>query len=373
MLSLLAMLAQVPTEPRPGIDTLALEPWQWLGMVALAAGSLAVGAGLQWLVVRGGHWIASRTKAEWDDKLVGILPAPSWLFLGLMLFFLGLPFLNLPEASQATVAVLVRVFLIIIVTWFVSRLLSLAVDVLQTVLAKQVTDENRRRSLQTQIAVPRAILRFVIIVVGVGLVLMQFEVVRSVGISLMASAGLAGIIVGLAAQRTIANILAGIQLAFFQPIRIGDTVVIENEQGTIEEISLTYVIVKLWDQRRLIVPVSQFLEKPFQNWTKLGNELQGTVFLHVDYTVAIDDVRHEVGRILKDAELWDQRAQSVQVTNLTGHTVEIRIVVSAKDSATLWDLRCLVREKLLGWLQAKGKDYLPVERVEMHEKKKKEK
>lgn len=358
------MLAQV-SELRPGLETLSLEPWQWLGLAGLAAGALAVAAGLQWLLVRLARWIASRTRPDWDDKLVAIFPAPAWLFLGLVLFHMGLSLLNLPPPARETVGLVVRVLLIIIVTWLASRLLSRGAEIMQALLARQVADENRLRSLQTQIAVPRAILRFVIILVGVALVLMQFEVVRSLGISLMASAGLAGIIVGLAAQRTLGNILAGIQLAFFQPIRIGDTVVVESEQGTIEEIGLTYVVVKIWDERRLIVPVSQFLEKPFQNLTKVGSELQGTVSLYGDYSLPVDEVRAEVRRILDGTELWDKRSHKVEVTNLTERSVELRIAVSARNSSTLGDLRCLLREKLLAWLQTKGKGYLPVERVEL--------
>ena len=261
----------------------------------------------------------------------------------------------------------VRILFVVTGTWLVTRLVTFAASLAEAFLVRDVTDEGRVRSIRTQIAVPARMVRAAVYVIGVALVFMQFEVVRSVGVSLMASAGLAGIILGFAAQRTIGNVFAGVQLAITQPIRIGDVVIVENEWGWIEEISLTYVVVKVWDLRRLVLPVGYFLERPFQSWTKAVPDILGTVFVYTDYTVPVDAIRAELRRTLENegAPLWDGKVQGVQVTDLRDKTVEVRLLVSAKDSPTAWDLRCLVREKMLTWLQSLGKAHLPMHRVEL--------
>jgi small-conductance mechanosensitive channel len=265
------------------------------------------------------------------------------------------------------VDVVVHTLLIVALTVLVLRLITIAAGWLEAYLGRHVTDENRRRSIHTQIVLPRAILRFVATVVGAALILLQFDIVRNVGVSLLASAGLVGIVIGLAAQRAVSNLLAGIQITIFQPIRIGDVVVVEGEWGHVEEIGLTNVVVKVWDLRRLVLPVSYFLEKPFQNWTRGPTDLLGTVFLYTDYSVSVGEVRAEVSAILAETPLWDRRAQGVQVTNLTAESVEVRVLVSAGDGGALWDLRCLVREKLLVWLQTRGAAHVPVNRVSLRQ------
>ena len=182
---------------------------------------------------------------------------------------------------------------------------------------------------------------------------------------MLASAGIAGIILGFAAQKTLGNFIAGIQLAFAQPIRIDDVVIIENEWGWIEEISLTYVVVRIWDLRRLIVPVSYFIEKPFQNWTRISSDLLGTVFIYADYTIPVNEVREEMTRILNGSPRWDKKVNVLQVTNADNRTIELRALMSAADSPTAWDLRCEVREKLLEFLQKRYPESLPRVRLDM--------
>jgi small-conductance mechanosensitive channel len=194
--------------------------------------------------------------------------------------------------------------------------------------------------------------------------LLQFEVVRSIGLSLLASAGVAGIVLGLAAQRTLGSLFAGIQLSITQPIRIGDDVIIEGEFGTIEEITLTYVVVKVWDERRLIVPMSRFLEQPFQNWTKVASELHGTVMLYTDFTLPVDLLRREVERLLENHPLWDRRTKAVHVTDAKERTLEVRVLVSAANGGNLFNLRAELREKLVAWLaRTEGGRYLPGTRM----------
>jgi small-conductance mechanosensitive channel len=195
---------------------------------------------------------------------------------------------------------------------------------------------------------------------------MSFESIRSVGVSVLTSAGIAGIIIGFSAQKAIGTLLAGIQIAFTQPIRLQDAVIVEGEWGWIEEITLTYVVIKVWDKRRLVVPSTYFIETPFQNWTKNSADLLGTVFLYTDYTVPVEKIREELDRLLETTPLWDKQAKVVQVTDATDRSMEIRILVSAKDSPTAFDLRVFIREKLIDFLKENYPESLPKSRVQIN-------
>ena len=195
--------------------------------------------------------------------------------------------------------------------------------------------------------------------------MMIFDNIRQLGVSLLASAGVLGIIVGLAAQRSISTLLAGLQIALTQPIRMDDVVIIEGEWGRIEEITLTYVVVRIWDLRRMVVPVTYFLEKPFQNWTRVSADLLGTVTIYTDYNIPVDALREELQRILKDSPRWDGKTWGLQVTNASERTVECRALMSAVDSSSAWDLRCEVREKMLDFLQRNYPASLPKIRAEL--------
>lgn len=224
-------------------------------------------------------------------------------------------------------------------------------------------DNLRSRKFQTQFNIIERIIVFILIIVSIGLILMLFDDVRRIGISLFASAGVAGIIVGLAAQRILAAVIAGLQIAITQPIRIDDVVIIENEWGRIEEITLTYVVVKIWDLRRLVVPTTYFFDKPFQNWTRTSAEILGTVFIYTDYHISFDALRQELTRLLESTPLWDKKVNVLQVTDTKEYGVEIRALMSAKDSPTAWDLRVFVREKLIEFLQKNYPESLPRTRV----------
>jgi small-conductance mechanosensitive channel len=196
-------------------------------------------------------------------------------------------------------------------------------------------------------------------------ILMTFSEVRHIGVSILASAGIFGVVLGFAAQKTLGNFIAGIQIAIAQPIRLDDVVIIEGEWGWIEEITLTFVVVRIWDLRRMVVPISYFLEKPFQNWTRTSADLLGTVFIYTDYTVPVDEMRKELTRILESSPKWDKKVNVLQVSDTTDRSVELRALMSAADSPTAWDLRCEVREKLLEFLQKRFPGSLPRTRVEM--------
>ena len=188
---------------------------------------------------------------------------------------------------------------------------------------------------------------------------MTFDSIKQVGLSIFASAGLAGVILGLAAQKMLGTVLAGFQIAVTQPIRLEDVVIVEGEWGWIEEITLTYVVVRIWDKRRLVVPTTYFIEKPFQNWTRVSADILGTVYIYTDYTVPFEALRTELTKILKSDKNWDGNVNVLQVTNSTEKTVEIRALMSAADSPTAWNLRVNVREKLIEYLQDKYPKSLP--------------
>lgn len=213
----------------------------------------------------------------------------------------------------------------------------------------------------------RKIVTSIVALIAIASMLMVFESVRHFGTAIIASAGVAGIILGFAAQKSIATLLAGVQIALTQPIRIDDVVIVEGEWGRIEEITLTYVVVCIWDWRRLVLPISYFIEKPFQNWTRTSAEIIGSVFLYVDYSVPLQPLRAELQRILNNSTLWDRKVSVLQVTDSKQHTVEIRVLVSARDAGTSWDLRCEVREQLIAYLQKHHPESLPRLRTTVHE------
>jgi small-conductance mechanosensitive channel len=222
-----------------------------------------------------------------------------------------------------------------------------------------VKDNLRARKIRTQLGVLKRIVIIVVCILALGTMLMTLEKVRQLGTTILASAGIVGIVVGMAAQRTIGTFIAGLQIAFTQPIRIDDVVIVENEWGRIEEITLTYVVVKIWDMRRLIVPITYFIEKPFQNWTRVTADLLGTVYIYVDYTVPVEAVRVELQKILKDSGLWDGKVCVLQVTATSERSLELRALMSAPDASTAWNLRCHVREKIVEFIQKNYPESLP--------------
>jgi len=347
---------------------LGLELWQWLGLV--------VGLLVSWLLailvasaaLRLTYELAAKTKAQWDDRLLTKIRGPARSFVGLLLFRILVDQLRLPLAARDLVGMALKVAVVVAGAWLAVRLIRFAAETMEHRAARPAEEEGdfvKARAVRTQVTLLQRIASIVVYVIATALILLQFEVVRTLGMSLLASAGIAGVILGVAAQRSIAGLLAGLQVSITQPARIGDTVIVEGEWGTIEEINLTYVVVKVWDQRRLIVPMSRFLEQPFENWTKVSPELLGTIYFHADYGLPIDAVREELDRILEGSEHWDGRVKSVLVTDATERTVQVRALISAADAGAQWNLRCEVREKLIAFLQRyEDGRYLPRVRVE---------
>lgn len=226
------------------------------------------------------------------------------------------------------------------------------------------TDDNLlARKHVTQMRILLRVADTLIIVLALGAVMMTFEGIRQYGVSLLASAGAAGIVVGLALQPVLKNLFAGIQLAITQPIRIDDAVIVEGEWGNVEEITSTYVVVRIWDLRRLIVPLSYFIETPFQNWTREEANLLGVVMIYLDYRAPVDAIRGEVERIVRSSNLWDRNTVAVQVTDFREKVMELRVLASAGNAGDAFTLRCIIREALVAWLQEKHPEALPHLRI----------
>ncbi len=251
--------------------------------------------------------------------------------------------------------------------WFIMRLFRLFEQVILQHYAARVKENESARKIATHVSLARKILNVILVLIAVSGVLMTFDTVRQVGLSILASAGIAGVILGFAAQKSLTTLISGIQIAITQPISIGDVVVVEQEWGRIEDISLTYVVVQLWDQRRLIVPITWFIDRPFQNWTRTSAELLGTVFLFMDYTIQPDILRRELERIVSATPLWDKRVVKMHVSNTTEKSVEMRALVSAANSSELFELRCLVREQLIEFIQRNYPGWLPKVTMEMEQ------
>ncbi len=342
-------------------------PWRaWvadLGLVPLCLTVLAA-LGLHAVVFRILAVLARRTRWKLDELLVKRVQRPARV--GLVL--LGLQLLATsgrvtwmqPALSQS-----LAIAIITTLTWLSVVVLRAIEDHVKHRYDIQVADNLEARRVHTQIGVLTRTLSVFVIVIGVAVALMTFPRVRELGASLLASAGIAGLAIGLAARPVLENLIAGLQIALTQPIRIDDVVIIDGEWGRIEEITATYVVLRIWDERRLIVPFSRVIQEPFQNWTRKSARILGTVFLHTDYTVPVAAVRAELERIVRDTDLWDERVCVLQVTDAKPATLELRALVSASDSGRAWDLRVLVRERLIEFLRREYPEALPRTRVEL--------
>jgi small-conductance mechanosensitive channel len=337
--------------------------WQLLGLALIVPLGYGAGRLVAPAVAAFITSTAARTRATWDDELAAVFRAPLRLSLTAAAVGVASEPLRLSLPAEGLVMIVVRTAMLVALGLFGRGAIRILAVQLEAHLARDVEDPLHRQGVATQVSVLQRIAGGAVILLVVALILAQFQVVRTVGISLLASAGIAGLTLGFAAQRSVANLFAGVQIMLSQPIRIDDVVIVEGEWGRIEEINFTHVVVKIWDLRRLVVPIAYFLEKPFQNWTRVSPELLGTIFFYTDHTVDVAGMRAELERILAATDLWDGKVQGIVVTGIKDHVVEVRALVSAADSGRLWDLRCHVREGLLRWLQAQP-GWLPTFRLD---------
>lgn len=336
-----------------------------LALLIILVATYLISLFIRWLFFRILKYYAKKDDFIIVDALQKRLKGTVFLFIPLIILYIVVPGLNISDDLIVTIREVLQVLIIASATIVAIRLLNVAQDVLFHRFDTAEEDNLRARQARTQIIFLKKLAILIVVVLALAVVLLSFENVRQYGATLLTSAGVAGIIIGFAAQKTIANLLAGFQIAFTQPIKIEDAVIIEGEWGWIEEINLTYVVVKIWDLRRLIVPITYFTDTPFQNWTRSSAQLLGSVFLYTDYTLPLDELRKKFDEVLDGTKLWDREGKSVQVTDSSESTMTIRLLMTARNSPTAWELRCHVREQMIQWIQNNYPASLPRSRTEI--------
>jgi small-conductance mechanosensitive channel len=286
-------------------------------------------------------------------------------FTTVLLLNIGLAFTNFHDKTERIVGKILFILIVISLAYILIRILQFIKDILYLKFDVNITGNINERRARTQVDFLQKLGTAFVIFISIAIVLMSFERVRELGTSLLASAGIAGIIIGFAAQKSLGNLLAGFQIAFTQPMRYDDVVIVQGQYGRVEEITLTYVVVKLWDERRLILPISYFIDNAFENWTRTSSEMLGAVVLYTDFAMPLEPMREELKRLLDNEGkiLWNGKVAVVQLTDLNEQSMQVRILVSAFNSGLLFDLRCLIREKMMQFIIQNYPHCLPVRRI----------
>ncbi|HTJ83787.1 MAG TPA: mechanosensitive ion channel domain-containing protein [Polyangiaceae bacterium] len=341
-----------------------LRPWQWLGLLALAVASYAIGRLASVLTMAAAVGIVSRVSKPLRD-FVASLRRPMRLALGAVTFQLALPYLLLPAAYRAFIERVPTTLYVVAAAWAAIAVVRVGTATWERRLPVDTEGDLMSRGTRTRLTMLRRVATVLVVLVAGGVILLQFDVVRSVGLSLLASAGIAGVLVGFAAQRSLGGIIAGIELSITQPLRIGDIVVFRTgETGKVEHIYFTYVVVKLWDERRLIVPVTRVMGDAFENWTRTGGELLAPVDLWVDLAAPVDAFRAAFEELCKNSVRWDRRQAVVQVVDVTDRAMLLRGIASVDDASRAYDFRCELREGWVTFLRGlEGGRFLPHGRV----------
>ena len=332
-------------------------PYVWNLIILLVA--VLIGLLLKFIIIRLMVFYQNRSDYSTFKSIITHLGQPATWFIPLLMLNLLLSWMILDERFLHVISKILQIALTISLAVLLIRTISVFEDYVYHAFDMQKTDNLKERKIRTQLQFLRKIGIALIIILTIAAILLSFENMRKIGSYLITSVGIGGIIVGFAAQKSLGNLFAGFQIAFTQPIRIDDVLIVEGEWGRVEEITLTYVVVRIWDQRRLILPITYFIEKPFQNWTRISADILGTVFIYVDYTLPVQPVRDELTRLLESNSLWDKRVNVLQVTDSKEHTIELRALMSASDSSRAFDLRCFVRENLVMFIQQNYPESLP--------------
>jgi small-conductance mechanosensitive channel len=311
--------------------------------------------------------VVRRLIRQRNPYLAGVLAGTKRLAqagMVVLALLIALPVAPFDREIASGLSTVLLVAAIVLIGWTAITAWHITADLYLLRFRLDIADNLLARKHVTQVRVLRRVVDTLLIIVTIGAVLMTFEPVRQYGVSLFASAGVAGLVAGFAARPVLSNLIAGIQLAMTQPIRIDDAVLVENEFGSIEEITATYVVVRLWDLRRMIVPLTYFIERPFQNWSRESSSLIGTVLLKVDYTTPVDAVRAKAEEIAKASPLWDGNVLNVQVTDADEIAMELRVLATARSAGDTFNLRCELREKLIAYLRSEYPNALPRRRQE---------
>jgi len=326
----------------------------WIPLAAIAVGFLFA------TVVRAVslHY-ATRKSSAVAASVARHLTRPLFLLLPVFCGRAVQPLLELKPAVAPTVRHGVTLLLVAGFGWLLVSAVSVLEEVMRRHLLSGAADDRQARRVLTRVTILDRVLSVLIVVLTAAAMLLTFPEGRAMGASILASAGIAGLVLGIAARPAAETLIASIQVALTEPFHLDDVVIVEGEWGRIEEITSTYVVVKIWDLRRLVLPLRYFMEKPFQNWTRNGTALLAQVTLEVDYSTPVDDIREEVGRIVAASPLWDRGSWSVQVVEAGERTMRLRVLASARDSGAAWDMRCEIREKLITHLQQRYPWALP--------------
>lgn len=346
---------------------------QWLALIerhahrlifgsSVLTGALIAGLVIYWVLF---HFILRKSVSPTHHQTLRRFRKPAFWILVVLAAMAAVPTFGISSQADAITEHVLHIIFIVFLAW----LLICGVYAIQDLLLRRydisLADNLRARQVRTQMAVMRRLAIGFVGLLALGLILYTFNHTRlwQAGAGLLASAGLASLALAAAAKTTVSNLLAGIQIALTEPIRIDDVVIVDGQWGRIEEITAAYVVVCIWNLQRLIVPLSYFIENPFQNWTRTSANLIGTCYIYADYSCPIGPLREEYLRVLKSTELWDGKAQVLQVTDLLEQTMQIRALMSAADSGKLFDLRCYVREKMIAFLQQNYAQHLPKQRI----------
>ncbi|NYF22465.1 small-conductance mechanosensitive channel [Xanthomonas sp. JAI131] len=316
-----------------------------------------------WLLLR----IAQRMRGRdyRRARIIRVVSVPMAFLLPMLMLSFALESTPLDERALTDLQHLLHIGMIGCVTWLLVRGAAALEKAILRSYPIEVADNLTARRIQTQTRVLARVAMGTIILLGTSVVLLTFPAVRQIGTTLLASAGIIGLVAGIAAKPVFGNLIAGLQIALTQPIRLDDVVIVEGEWGRIEEIGSSYVVVRIWDERRMVVPLTWFIENPFQNWTRSSADLLGTAFLWLDYRTPMPQLRAELERICKSEPLWDGRVCVTQVTETSESTIQVRLLVSARNSGDAFDLRCIVRERMIDFLTREHPYALPKLRAEI--------
>lgn len=298
-------------------------------------------------------------------SIVKNLKGPANFFVPLFFLNMVIPFMELTKAEGQRFDKAVEIGLILSFALVLIGIVKVFEEVMYNKYDLKKADNLKERKIRTQLQFVRQMVVVVIVMLTVAAILLSFENLRKIGAGLLTGVGIGGIIIGFAAQSSLSNLLAGFQIAFTQPMRIDDVVIVEGEYGNVEEITLTYVVVRIWDQRRLVLPIRYFIEKPFQNWTRTTSEILGTTFFYLDFSIPIGELRKEYNRLVEASPLWDKRVKVLQVTDMKERSVEVRTLASARNSSEAFDLRCYIRENLMLFIQKNYPESFPKNRSEV--------